>query len=705
MLILCMIVATSYVNSQTTDVSLFGFKGKVTGASINAGAFGSFSFGEDGYVTNKIFLWDGTEEQCYDVEINKRTKNVISGESKYGKFSATIANNHITKIKISGKINNYPSTYTCTYSYDKKGNLVKVNEVFVYYKDEGIEYGGGVYGVDNYQRELNNISQEYQRKLMSGMTQEQAQQWYNNAVARLQRAAQGVGVNTYARTKKTKKTVKADYTYSNYVFDDFGNWISRTYQKGTDYQTQNQTINYDPDFWSHFYWERLEKEGDLRKIEAFYLHPITTNTYKVLASKYWNEHIMAEVAQKYNNNLDTLCRMAEKAIIFDTVKEQALDIVRDQIFNNDVMTERDYKRVSQMKVLRRQNVIVFNDIYQKKIDTQSEKLRTDSVNFLINKAQQEFESTRYQQALATSKGIIIIDPQNETAANLCQESSYRIILSKEAENSIQESDYVSFIDEYNASDHVPEIQNKRALYASSLFNRETSNEELERVNALPTDELTHKIVSKRYKKWMFKNNRGNFFHIGIGGGFAYGSVNTVASGEVTTRFGYTANLLNLTVGLKYNYLTSSSQMFKSPKESGSAYFNRQYLSIPIMLRFNFKHGYNGSSYFAAGTELNISTLSAKLRNVEDIDDKKFANDNISFTPRIALGGRFFGLEIELFGTYDVDNPFNVDYIKKYKLKNGNNIQTVCDKSAYDKQINGEDFFDKVRGGIALRIWF
>lgn len=699
LLTFCMIVATSFVNAQTTDVSLFGFKGKVTGASINAGTFGSFSFGVDGNANNKIYLWDGTEEKCYEVSINKRTKNGISGESDYGKFSATIANNHITKITITGEKNNYPSTYTCTYSYDKKGNLVKVNEVFVYYKDEGIEYGGGVYGVDNYQRELQKAAEQYQRDLLTNPARAQAA--YDKAVARITRAQQGVGVSTYARTKKTKKTVKAEYTYSNYEFDDFGNWVSRIYKKGTDYRTQNQTINYDPDFWSQFYWERLEKEGDLRKIEAFYLHPITTNKYKDLASKYWNEHILAEVAQKYSNNLDTLCRMAGKAIIFDTVKEQALDIVRDQMFNNDVMTERDYKRVSQMKDLRRQNVIVFNDIYRKKIDTQSEKLRTDSVKFLTNKAQQEFESTRYQQALATSKGILIIDPQNETAANLCQESSYRMILSKETENSIQESDYVSFIDEYNTSDHVPEIQNKRALYASSLFNRETSNEELERVNALPTDELTHKTVNKRYKKWMFKNNRGNFFHIGIGGEFAYGPVNTVASGELTTRFGYTANLLNLTVGLKYNYLTSSSQMFKSPKELGSAYFDRQYLSIPIMLRFNFLHGYNGSSYFAAGTELNISTLSAKLRNVEDIDDKKFANDNISFTPRIALGGRFFGLEIELFATYDVDNPFNVDYIKNY----GENIQTLCDKDVYDKQINGEDFFDKVRGGIALRLWF
>ena len=209
LLTFCMIVATSFVNAQTTDVSLFGFKGKVTGASINAGTFGSFSFGVDGNANNKIYLWDGTEEKCYEVSINKRTKNGISGESDYGKFSATIANNHITKITITGEKNNYPSTYTCTYSYDKKGNLVKVNEVFVYYKDEGIEYGGGVYGVDNYQRELQKAAEQYQRDLLTNPARAQAA--YDKAVARITRAQQGVGVSTYARTKKTKKTVKAEY--------------------------------------------------------------------------------------------------------------------------------------------------------------------------------------------------------------------------------------------------------------------------------------------------------------------------------------------------------------------------------------------------------------------------------------------------------------------------------------------------------------
>ena len=704
LLTICVIVFTTLVSAQTTDLSLLGFKGKVIGANINYGNHGSCTFDNEGNLTDKLHLWNGTDEKTYDVVVDKRSKKGLSGESDYGKFNATVSNNHISKIVITGTQNNYPSTYTCTYTYDKQGNLVKVNEVFVFYKDEGIEYGGGVYGVDNYQRELNNISAEYQRKLMSGMTRTQAQNWYNNAVARLNRAIQGVGVNAYARTKKTKKTVKSEYTYSNYEFDDFGNWISRTYQKGTDIQKQSQTINYEPEFWSQFYWDRLEKEGDLQKIETFFLNRITTSRYKELSSNYWNDRILDEVAKKNNNDLDILCDLTKKTIASDAVKEQALEIVRNKTFNNDVMAERDYRRVLQMKDLQRRDIFVFNNIYRQKIDARSESLRTDSIAFLINKAKQEFESAKYQQAIATSKGILTIDPQNETADNMCQESSYRIILSKEADNNVNESDYASFIDEYNTSSHVIEIQNKRALYASSLFNRETSNGELRRVNELPTDESTHKIVEKRYKKWMFKNNHGNFFHVGLDGEFAIGGANTIASGGLLLRFGYTANILNVVTGLKYNYLTSTSQMFKNPEEAGKAYFEKQYLSIPLIARFNLKHGYNGCTYIGIGTDINICSLSTKLRDVKDIKKEKFGNNDITFSPRISFGGRLLGVELELFAAYDSSNPFNEKYIKTY-MRNGQNIKNACDKDSYDKQIKSNKFIDKCRGGLAIMLWF
>ena len=244
-LTLCSIVVASIVSAQTTDMSLFGFKGKVTKASVNSGGTGyeSYSFGMDGNISDKIYLWDGTEGRSYDVVITNRARNGFSGDSYYGKLKATVVKNKITKISISGTKNDNPSTYTCSYTYDKDGNLKKVNEVFVYYVVEGIEYGGGIYGQNEYLAELDRLQREYQQKLMRGMSPSEAERWLENAQRRLQDKLNGVGVNAYARTKKTKKTVKAEYTYSNYVFDDFGNWTSRTYQKGTDILTQHQSVD------------------------------------------------------------------------------------------------------------------------------------------------------------------------------------------------------------------------------------------------------------------------------------------------------------------------------------------------------------------------------------------------------------------------------------------------------------------------------
>ena len=78
---------------------------------------------------------------------------------------------------------------------------------------------------------------------------------------------------------------------------------------------------------------------------------------------------------------------------------------------------------------------------------------------------------------------------------------------------------------------------------------------------------------------------------------------------------------------------------------------------------------------------------------------------MSFTPRVAFGGRFFGIELELFASYDSSNPFNTEFIKAYNMNNGQNIKTVCDENSFKKQIEDDSFSSKLRGGLALRLWF
>ncbi len=699
--------------AQVSEMKAFGFKGQVLNAKITSEgrSYGSYSFGADGYMSNKIYLWDGSDEKEYELIITDRTKKGFSGESNYGKVNATVTNNRITKLVITGERNNNKSTYTCTYSYDGKGNLTKVNEVYVYYVEEGVEYGSNVYGVDNYYNEIEAAANQYINDLTSNPFN--AIGAANRASKRIGRAASGVGVSSYARVKKTKKTEKAEYRYSNYVFDEIGNWVSRTIQKDSKIFTQYQTIKYEPNYYSQYLWSRLEKEGNLNKIEEFYNDSETTEEYKNLASKYWNERILDEVTEKYGNDLDKLCLIASKAITSENVKEQALEIVRADIYNNVVLKEQDYAKVLQMRDLKRYEVGVFDIRYQKMISAYGNKLKTDSIIGLSNKAKQEFDGKDYQKAVATSKMILVIDPTNAKAADISQEASYQIVKLKEADKSVKELDYELFVENYPNSPHITEMQNNRALYASSLFNKSTSNEEINRVDGLPVDAKTSKTVEKRCKKWEFRINRGRFFHVGIGGDFALGGVNTVASGELLMRFGYTANVVNFVTGLKYNYLSGNRALFS--KDEDVSGFEKQYFSVPVMLRFHTSRDYNACSYIGVGTDINISSLSSKLTGCEtdkygyitkvEIQDDEFANKKLSFTPTVAFGVRLFCLELELFANYDLENPFDVNYIKDYKLENGKSITSICNFNDYKKQIENDGFGAKFRGGLAVRIWF
>ncbi|MCR5140767.1 MAG: hypothetical protein K6B45_11485 [Bacteroidaceae bacterium] len=728
------IVGTSALAQTTEMQKWFGFKGKVEKAQIYSDneMRCSYSFDSlDGILVNPYIEFDETERKLFNenyVSLNKGGFNGVS--DKYGPFTVSLKNNLISKV-VFKNVDENSGTYTRTFTYDKDGHLTKLNELYIYYTVEGVEYGANISGMDQYTREtnqalneysqnVNNSLEEYQRDLArnplnymdaANRASNQINNSASNAANRITNAAGGVGVNAYANTKKKKHTVVLDVYYSNYVFDEFGNWTSRTSTSKNGTFSELQIIEYESDFWSNYFWEKLQKEGDLWKIEAFFNHPKCSKKCKKLASSYWNERILDEIKINYNCSLDSLVRVSSSSIIEPNVKEDALNIVREAIFKEKVLTLRDFSAVPQMKDfsydINRKGISVplFNDEYKKKITAHSENLRADSIAKLTDAATAQFKANDFSSALKTSENLLNIDENNDYAKNMAQEACFELISAKENDNTIKEEDYENFINSYSYSPHLKELQNRRALYASSFFNKSTTNEELERVVSLPTDEMTRKEVNKRYKKWKYRINRGKFFHLGLGGEYAVGLANSVAGGELTMRLGYTINFVNVTAGLKYNYLTSTPQSFAAPSEAGKGYFERQYLSAPVMLRFNVKRDYSDATYIAAGAEFNFANFSSKLRDINDIKDDNFANKNMVISPRFAFGGRLFGIELELFATYDKDNLFNVEYIENYTLENGQSIQTACEKDSYEKQIKSNNFLDKVRGGLSLRLWF
>lgn len=107
-LVLCMMLLTSFVSAQSTDMSVFGFKSEVKEAVIKAGSscYGIFYFSKNGSICEypQSALWSAikdTDGRAYSIDIDKRTPKSIEGSCYHGQFNATVANNKITKIVIT----------------------------------------------------------------------------------------------------------------------------------------------------------------------------------------------------------------------------------------------------------------------------------------------------------------------------------------------------------------------------------------------------------------------------------------------------------------------------------------------------------------------------------------------------------------------------------------------------------------------------
>ncbi len=699
-------------NAQS-DLPLFGIKGKVLSAAyyLNNEKKYTNTFDESGRL------------QDFNIEMNfygfpatieKRSATGFEGtcsfQGQWFGYKITKANGYISKFTC----NDGKGTMTMTYTY-ANGTLVRVDESYVYYTEDQIEYGANITGVDDYYKEVGKATDDYYKELEKTYsnplnylnpygTAKKVQRSANRAANRINNAAGRVGVNTYAKTKKTRHEDKHVTLYRDYRFDDFGNWVSRTASRdGGHYAPELQVLTYDQEYWSEFYWKKIQPTGNLNHIEAFAKNSNCSDKYKRLASEYWNSHILDEIATKYDNNIDSLCAAATKAIINPQNKEKAMAYVREQVWKDEVLPISDYNRVKAKKDIKRMSVQIFDSRYRTRIDSLSSALRADSLKRLSQKMQTEFEGNKLKDALATAATISTIDPGNTAASDISYKAQLKMLQAKEADGTVTEKDYTSFIDSWPASELKPQMEDSRILLASSKFTEGTSSSELSRVLAMPASEKAHKKAEKRKRKAEFKKERGNFMHLGFGADFAAGATNTVLGGGISLRLGYTANIINFMTGVRYGYLTSTSQMFKQPKEAGKGYFDRHMISIPAMLHFNIKHGFYGCTYIGAGAEINVANMGANLRDVENYKEKNFGNSKTTITPRISFGGRLLGIEMELFATYDMDNPFDVDFIKYYQI-NGKNVRDYCNPNVYEKQILNDGFFDKVRGGLAMRIW-
>lgn len=714
---LTMLGACVMANAQT-DQKKLGYKGVVT--SVAEGSRHKYIF--DGNNNVKSFHY-----------INglgfTTTKRDASGfVGTYNGYNAVIktGSGHINSLTIKDG----SETYTETYTYNKAGECTKASYSRVWYTADAVEYGlnvddGGYYdALNDYANSLNQLANSG-NILSAGKAAKKAYSSYNKAVNSINK----MSVSSYAKTKKTKHTEGYTYVFSNYVYDEVGNWVTRDWSCDGQNGSETNVIEYDAAYLSGQRWKQLESAADLNKIADFYAgkvnasdndklrfpiqNAVATSADKEKAAQFWNARILAELEKK-GNKVEDLCNVGYAAIATPETKAKALAIAREKVWNENIAKEEDCVKVSNYAQYNVNGNKLFDEKYVLKIQERADALRADSLNKLLAKAEEDMKSNNYSSAKKLSRQALSLDASNQKAAEISSDASYEMLKEKNNSKTLVEQDCLDFLQENPASSHTTDVQNMRSLYASSLFDKSTSTSELERVLAIPDDEATNKIVEKRYKKQMFKNNHGSFFHMGVGFDAGIGTANYSIGGEVAMRFGYFAHFLNVTVAAKYSEL-GSTYSFTAGKEDVAGAFSRTNISVPVMLRMNLSHTYNTATYLALGAEATVSCLGAKFKNLETkeadvikIKEKDFANTNVTISPRVALGYSFFMWEIELNLTYDMNDNFNKSFIESYQVntKNGMvSLPSLAEPKAYDKQVVKPSFIDKCRLGVAARLMF
>lgn len=689
---LLMTMFSNYAFSQNSDLKNLGLKGEVSKVSIVTGS-GYYSSTKDIYEFDSkgqatVFTLPFTE---LGAEITSRTASAIKGNVYYDgdkcAYTINLSKNKIIKLDYktpngSGKV---------TFSYNEKGELEKANQVYTYYTTEEY-YEAGYTGVDDYVNNLNDAASAAASGDILG---------YAKSATKAVNSAYNVGFSAGVKTKKIKHIQEVTKTYRDYEYDDFGNWISRkvkNLESGSDI-IENRTIIYDSVYYSNFYWEKVKKNQNLCEIEAYAQNDKYTHEYRNIARNYWNENIVQTVVEKYNENIDSVCRAIVSPLITSANKDVFAQKARSYFWNNIVVKERDFEKVYNYRYAKYLNWSIFDQEYVQKIVELSQQLRTDSINYLNKKADDELGKGEYKDAINTTKMVLNLEPSNANAVATSQDSYYKMIMAASGNADIAYiEEYLSL---YPEGKYKSQIEDERVKYYLEKLPQEPSMTLVDSIRNMPVyDKTLAKQVKKQTKRQEYRLRRGDVCDFGIGVSGEMGNKHVAGVfGEAGFRFGYIVNWVNLYVGARFGYL-SSFDAIKKPEENPEpyGYFKMLRASVPVQLRLHFAKNYNRAWYMGLGAELNFN-LNPQLKyytgtgEQEVIKDGKFVN-KMTYSPRVSLGVAGSCLNFEVYGLYDLKDNFNAEYLEQM------NIHNILPADTYDKTVK-----NKLRLGASLRIFF
>lgn len=491
---------------------------------------------------------------------------------------------------------------------------------------------------------------------------------YNRKMAEYQAAVKKATVNNFGgqnvvHTQNHSSEGIPKY-FSDYEFDELGNWIKRQVKYAGARYTEYQYITYDSDYYSSNMWPIVEKSGDLTKVVDFYDNEMTNSTFKQKAKDYWNSRILDSVYKECGNQLDCLVNTALNPICSNENKEKILDSVRVQVYDKEVAQERDFAKLRQVADKKIAQIAIFNEEYRSRILKQADQMYNDSVAYLEKQVVAQLDIQDYKSAQATSLQAMKIAPGFEKYR---AEAEYQLLMGKKADGEITSAD----CEEYRKD-------NPNSLYDED--------------------------VAKLYNHLYTVENRGKFVHFSVEGGISFGKGMYEANGGIGILLGWHYTLLNFYTGVQYGGfgVISGGQNGDLEKQDKGGHFSGQHVTIPAVLRFNLKRSFTENYYVGLGANLNFAATgylgyADKYGHSLHIKDKALYNHPFFLTPRFAVGYSSRIFEIELYGLCEVGDILNEDLINKMVL-------THSDYKFNMDKINSQ-MDHRFRAGIAFRYLF
>ncbi len=461
-------------------------------------------------------------------------------------------------------------------------------------------------------------------------------------------------------------TMEITADFYDYRFDSFGNWTYRKVRvinNNNDdvvsyYQTQSLT--YPRNYAEQLMWEQAEKDGSM---EAFASLAENTDVreYQERAATRWNEMAMQKLRTNDATKKDLLSMMSQKV-----ASAMVLAECENMFSARYVTPENDY---TQLQALLNSDLLTSN--LRESIRSKADKAYTDSINHLTDRMEEAYSSMQYAECIEYAQLLDNIKPGINRAMELMNESAYNILIEKEKNGVISESDYEQYMRRYATSRHFEEVADKRAQLVLARAKSTGSADEFQRLKSLPMSEaLRQKMLpeadkqigkignkaAREQKMRNFKNNRGNFFHMQFGGGMDFGSYGPNGYGEINMRFGWHRSIVNLLVGAKYNFVTNWDNPWNSNSKE-QEYLIARKISVPVMLRFNVKRRYKSSTYVGIGAEYNIPAGDVTIDG-EKFPSKDLLNSESKISPRLSLGWSGRAAEFEFYVLYNLKPEFN-----------------------------------------------